>query len=78
AFEVYSKGRMDDLRSQITNLSIPITYVTGDVDRRYWQIGTELTAQSPNIRHVSIQNAGHRVPWEQPDAFLDILTDVLA
>ncbi|MEO1509765.1 MAG: alpha/beta fold hydrolase [Cyanobacteria bacterium J06633_23] len=78
AFEVYSKGRMDDLRSQITNLPIPITYVTGDADHRYQQIGTELTAQSSNIRHVSIQNAGHRVPWEQPDAFLDILTDVLA
>ncbi|MEL7506913.1 MAG: hypothetical protein AAFN42_06235 [Cyanobacteria bacterium J06554_1] len=75
---MYSKGRMDDLRSQITNLPIPITYVTGDADHRYQQIGTDLSAQSSNIWHISIPNAGHRVPWEQPDAFLDILTDVLA
>ena len=78
AFEVYSKGRMDDLRSQITNLSVPITYVTGEADHRYQQTGIDLAAQSSNIRHISIQNAGHRVPWEQPTAFLNILTNVLA
>ena len=77
AFEVYSKGRMDDLRSQITNLPIPITYVTGEADHRYQQIGTDLAAQSSNIRHINIHNAGHRVPWEQPAAFLNILTQAL-
>ncbi|NEZ57864.1 alpha/beta fold hydrolase [Leptolyngbyaceae cyanobacterium CCMR0081] len=77
AFEVYSKGQMDDMRSHLAELSIPITYITGSEDKRYHQIGVELAHQVPSLRHISIEQAGHRVPWEQPATFLEILHRIL-
>ncbi|MGD1855414.1 MAG: alpha/beta fold hydrolase [Leptolyngbyaceae cyanobacterium] len=77
AFEVYSKGHMDDLMPHLQTLSVPITYVTGSDDRRYCQLGRTLAQQCPTLTHVQIDNAGHRVPWEQPQAFTDVLLEML-
>ncbi len=72
-FEVYSKGHMDDLASAIQGLSIPIAYVTGRDDQRYCQLGKTLDMRCSTLTHIQIDNAGHRVPWEQPEAFLRTL-----
>lgn len=78
AFEAYSKGHMDDLTQQLQTLNMPITYVTGSEDRRYCQLGHTLSQQCPQLRHKQVQAAGHRVPWERPDATLSILIDALS
>ena len=72
-FEVYSKGHMDDLTPRLSLLAVPITYITGVDDRRYCQIGQTLSPQCPSLTHISVQAAGHRVPWEQPDTFTKIV-----
>ncbi|MEM9808144.1 MAG: alpha/beta fold hydrolase [Cyanobacteria bacterium P01_D01_bin.56] len=77
AFEAYSKGKMDYLTPHLSRLSLPITYVTGGDDHRYGQIGRTLAAECPNVTHIEIPDAGHRVPWEQPEAFLEVLIHVL-
>ncbi len=74
AFEVYSKGHMDDLTNTIRGLSVPIAYVTGRDDQHYCQLGKTLDVQCPTLTHIQIDNAGHRVPWEQPEAFLRTLS----
>ncbi|MBX2862926.1 MAG: alpha/beta fold hydrolase [Leptolyngbyaceae cyanobacterium MAG.088] len=73
AFEAYSKGKMDYLTPQLSRLSVPITYITGSDDHRYSQIGQTLAANCPNLLHIEIPDAGHRVPWEQPEAFMAVL-----
>lgn len=78
AFEAYSKGRMDDLTPRLSQLSIPITYITGSDDRRYCQLGQTLMTQCPSLTHVQIHGAGHRVPWEQPQKFAQILSKAIA
>lgn len=77
AFEAYSKGRMDYLVPRLAQLSIPITYVTGSDDHRYCQMGQTLMNQCPTVNHVIVENAGHRVPWEQPQKFAEILSKAL-
>lgn len=77
AFEVYSKGHMDDLASAIQDLPMPIAYITGTDDRRYCQLGRTLDMQCPTLTYIQIDNAGHRVPWEQPEAFLRKLSLIL-
>ena len=77
AFESYSKGRMDNLVPHLPQLSVPITYVTGSDDRRYGQLGNMLMQQCPSLVHVTIPKAGHRVPWEQPQAFAETLIQTL-
>ena len=78
AFEAYSKGRMDNLLPRLSQLTIPITYVTGSDDRRYCQLGQTLMAYCPNLNHIIVKDAGHRVPWEQPEAFAAIVSQALA
>lgn len=78
AFEAYSKGHMDDLTEQLQALSVPITYVTGADDEHYCQIGHALSAQCPSLTHIQIANAGHRVPWEQPEKFMSTLINFLS
>ena len=78
AFEAYSKGHMDDLTPQLRQLSLPITYVTGSDDRRYCQLGQTLMTHCPNLRHIQIPEAGHRVPWEQPQKFAQVLSAAIA
>ena len=72
-FEVYSKGNMDDLTTHLHSLRVPITYVTGIDDKRYCQLGQTLSSQCPSLTHTVVKNAGHRVPWEQPDIFATIV-----
>ncbi|MEM1252656.1 MAG: alpha/beta fold hydrolase [Cyanobacteria bacterium P01_H01_bin.21] len=72
-FEVYSKGHMDDLTPHLRSLRVPITYVTGIDDERYCRLGQTLSSQCPSLTHITVNNAGHRVPWEQPDIFANIL-----
>ncbi|MEM7066136.1 MAG: alpha/beta fold hydrolase [Cyanobacteria bacterium P01_B01_bin.77] len=77
AFEAYSKGHMDDLTYCLKALTLPITYITGSDDQRYGQLGQSLQAKCPSLTHREIADAGHRVPWEQPEAFLHILNKCL-
>ncbi|MEM8805340.1 MAG: alpha/beta fold hydrolase [Cyanobacteria bacterium P01_G01_bin.38] len=70
AFDTYSKGRQDDLRLKLTQLSHPpILYVTGARDSKYTALGVELASTCPTLSHRVIPQAGHRVPWESPAAF---------
>ncbi len=78
AFEAYSKGHMDDLTGRLQTLSIPITYVTGADDDRYCQLGQALSAQCPSLTHITIDDAGHRVPWEQPEKFMTLLINAIS
>lgn len=78
AFKAYSKGHMEHLTPRLRHLSVPITYVTGKDDQRYYQLGQTLAQQCPNLTHVPIKAAGHRVPWEQPKAFQQVLQAALA
>lgn len=77
AFEAYSKGRMDNLMPRLSRLSVPVICVTGSDDRYYEQAGQTLAAVCSSITHIKIPDAGHRVPWEQPEAFVEVSTKVL-
>ncbi len=69
-FEAFSRGRQRDLRDALSSAPLPpVLYVTGSDDIRYGAIGRELAERNPGLRHEVIPHAGHRVPWDQPDAF---------
>ena len=72
-FEVYSKGHMDNLVHSLRSMPMPITYVTGIDDGRYCQLGQMLSLQCPTLTHITVKDAGHRVPWEQPAIFFKIV-----
>lgn len=71
-FEVFSRARQADLRPLLAATPLPpVLYVTGADDARYGALGDELAEFVPAIAHEVVPNAGHRVPWDQPEEFAE-------
>jgi len=71
-FEVFSKGRQRDLLPELSKLQAPpVLYLSGEKDEKYGELGEKLAASCPIVRHRIVPQAGHRVPWENPDSFVE-------
>lgn len=69
-FTTFSRADQADLRAGLAATPLPpVLYVTGAGDDRYGALGAELAALVPSLDHAEVEDAGHRVPWDQPDAF---------
>ena len=75
-FEVFSKGCQRDLLPELSKLQAPpVLYLSGENDKKYGELGEKLAASCPIVRHRVISQAGHRVPWENPESFARVLID---
>jgi 2-succinyl-6-hydroxy-2,4-cyclohexadiene-1-carboxylate synthase len=76
-FQNFSKGHQAELLPQLQQLKIPILFISGEEDQRYCQIGQTLAQHCPTLSHHTIPNAGHRVPWDNPEVFVPIVQQFL-
>jgi len=75
-FEVFSKGIQQNLAPELAELkNLPILFVSGEKDHKYQVIGERLAKSSSVINVQVIADAGHRVPWENPESFVQVLID---
>ncbi len=75
-FEVFSKGIQQNLVSKLAELKRPpLLFVSGEKDHKYQGIGEKLAKSSTAIYAQVIADAGHRVPWENPKSFVQVLID---
>lgn len=65
----YSLGCQRNLRKEIAKLTLPILWITGELDQKFSSLASELKFNHPRSRILQMKNAGHRVPWEQPVIF---------
>lgn len=72
ALEYWSLARQRDLRPQLRRLGLPLHFLTGANDRKF----SAMTRDLDFGRHREFQNAGHRLPWDQPQAFARVLSDL--
>lgn len=61
-----SQGMQIDLREQISQLPMPITWIVGEKDQRYIKLKDELSFRHPASKVVVIPDAYHRIPWSHP------------
>ena len=74
--EVFSKGLQQNLAPKLAELkNLPILFVSGEKDQKYLVIGKKLAKSSSVINAQVIADAGHRVPWENPESFVQVLID---
>lgn len=74
SFEQFSKAKQAYLPPKLATLRYPpVLFLSGEEDLKYRAIGDQLAANCPMINHVTVPNAGHRVPWENPAAFIKII-----
>lgn len=71
ALKAGSLGQQEDLRKQISQLNIPILWMTGSRDVRYTQLVESIKFSHPQSKRVIIEDAGHRLPWAQPAQFAE-------
>ena len=75
-FEVFSKGIQQNLVPKLAELKRPpVLFVSGEKDHKYQGIGEKLAKSSSVINVQVIADAGHRVPWENPESFVQVLID---
>ena len=75
-FEVFSKGIQQNLAPKLAELKRPpVLFVSGEKDHKYQGIGEKLAKSSSVFRAEVIADAGHRVPWENPESFVQVLID---
>ena len=75
-FEVFSKGIQRNLVPKLAELKRPpVLFVSGEKDQKYQDIGEKLAKSSSAINTQVVADAGHRVPWESPESFVQVLID---
>lgn len=72
-----SPGILPPLGPRLHEIEIPVLWVVGERDAAYVEIGKRAVSLLPNAELWICPNAGHRVPWEQPDAFRARLREFL-
>ena len=72
--ETFSKGNQQNLAPKLAELTRPpILFLSGVKDKKYQKIGEELAKSCPLVESRVIHDAGHRVPWENPNEFVQEL-----
>ncbi|HEV7573274.1 MAG TPA: alpha/beta fold hydrolase [Thermoanaerobaculia bacterium] len=69
----WSSGALPPVASRLYELTIPTLWIAGARDTKYVAEAYRAASITPNARVSIVENAGHRVPWEQPSAFIAIL-----
>ena len=73
-FEVFSKGLQLNLVPSLSELKTPpVLFLAGEKDQKYQGIGEKLSKSSSVVKAQVVADSGHRVPWENPESFSQVL-----
>ncbi|MDN4493757.1 2-succinyl-6-hydroxy-2,4-cyclohexadiene-1-carboxylate synthase [Ureibacillus aquaedulcis] len=70
-------GAQTSLWSNLGELSMPVTLITGELDQKFCKIAEEMQALLPNARHLKVNEAGHAIHVENPEQFATIVKDAI-
>lgn len=76
SFLNWSTGQQKDLLPDILKIKTPTLWITGKLDEKFTNIA-KIASKNPYINHQIIKDAGHRVPWEQPQVFIQLIKSFL-
>ena len=60
----------------LEQIETPVLWIAGERDAKYVDIARRAVARLPHAELWICPNAGHRVPWEQPQAFVARLREL--
>ena len=61
----------------MTSIDVPSLLVIGDSPVVTLEVATELRSLNPRVRIEQIQNAGHGLPFEQPERLGEVVVSFL-
>ena len=77
AFDRWSLGRQENLLPSLAGVEIPVLWINGARDEKFVGIGEAACEKLPRGEHLVLEDSGHRVPWEVPGEFVDVLEQFL-
>jgi 2-succinyl-6-hydroxy-2,4-cyclohexadiene-1-carboxylate synthase len=66
----WSSAVLPAVADRLQEITMPVLWIAGERDRRYVEEGRRAVALLPDAELWICPDAGHRVPWEQPDLFV--------
>jgi 2-succinyl-6-hydroxy-2,4-cyclohexadiene-1-carboxylate synthase len=69
ALRVFSLAGQPDYRSRLRAWAAPVLWIAGARDVKFSTIARELSDAGIPATFVTCEEAGHRVPWDNPSAF---------
>lgn len=73
ALRAWSPGLQQPLTPRLTTIDVPTLWIAGSRDPKYIAEAERGAALMPRGEAAILENAGHRVPWEAPEAFIATL-----
>jgi 2-succinyl-6-hydroxy-2,4-cyclohexadiene-1-carboxylate synthase len=75
SFLDWSLGAQENLWTRLREIKIPVLWLTGENDQKFTLLAERATALMPDARHQVIPAAGHRLPWQNAQAFTDAVIE---
>ena len=72
--QIWSLGKQANLREGLSDLSLPILWITGGKDVSYTALSQTVTLNHPLSCKKIISQSGHRVPWDNPISFKETVS----
>ena len=73
AFETWSLGRQEDLRSSLRSFHSPVLWITGEKDEKFTALAAEMGEVFTDFHHEVLPGCGHRVLAEQPEVVARVI-----
>jgi 2-succinyl-6-hydroxy-2,4-cyclohexadiene-1-carboxylate synthase len=73
ALREWSSAVLPPVASRLNELTLPTLWIAGARDTKYVAEAHRAASLAPNARVAIVENAGHRVPWEQRAALIALL-----
>jgi 2-succinyl-6-hydroxy-2,4-cyclohexadiene-1-carboxylate synthase len=78
ALREWSSGSLPPVASRLHELTIPTLWIAGARDTKYVAEAQRAASLTRNARVAIIDDAGHRVPWERPEVFIETVRGFVA
>lgn len=75
--QVMSLGRQVPIWEKPWRLGVQVDYIVGARDEKFQKVALDGLNRGLKMRVHTVAGAGHRVPWEKPEAFHEALRNVL-
>ena len=77
ALRCWSPAAHEPLHSRLSSIRSTLLWVAGELDGKYVDVGRRAVRQIPNARLEIIEGAGHRVMFDQPERFVEVVREFL-
>lgn len=77
SFVDWSLGAQDSLWERLSEISVPVMWVSGVEDSKFSALAARAAGGMPRAAHHLLEDAGHRAPWQNESRFCDAVRDFL-